>query len=567
MENTLNIHPELPRPRPAVEIAREVTPRPMVEVAAAAGIQPDEIELYGRAKAKVTDGLWERVKDRPDGKLILMTAMTATRFGEGKTLTSIGLAQAFGKLGINHMLALRQPSLGPVFGMKGGAAGGGRSQLIPMEDINLHCTGDFHAITSAHNLLAACTDNAYFQGNKLGIERVTFPRVMDLCDRQLREMEAGLGGKANGWPHKTGFVITAASEVMACLALATDMDDLEQRLGRIIVAYRADGSPVFARETKCIGSMMVLLRDAFRPNLVQTLEGTPAMVHCGPFGNIAHGCNSVVATRLARKLAEYAITEAGFAADLGAEKFFHIKCRQSGIAPAVAVLVVSCRALRAHGVAEGEEWTSCNVPALRVGLANARVHLENLRKFGLPVVLCANRFYDDALEELEEVAAFAEEQKLPFAVSEAASFGGDGAIDLAREVIAVAEQQTADFRLLYEVTQPIKTKIETLAREIYRADGVDYDEAAEQSIAAIEAAGLADKPICMAKTQLSISDNPKLLGAPSGWRLRIRDITVSNGAGFLVALAGKMLLMPGMPEHGAYENIRLNPQGEIEGLF
>lgn len=567
MASALDIHPNLPELPPAVEIARTVEPRPMEDVAAAAGLLPGEIELYGRAKAKVTAAARDRLKGAPDGKLILMTAMTATRFGEGKTLTSIGLAQAFGRLGVKHLLALRQPSLGPTLGMKGGAAGGGYSQLVPMEDINLHCTGDFHAITAAHNLLAACTDNVVHHGNRLEIERIVFPRVMDLCDRQLRQVEAGLGTKADGFPHRTGFVITAASEVMACMALAEDLDDLGERLGRIIVAFRGDGAPVFAREVGCVGSMMALLRDAFRPNLLQTLEGTPAFVHCGPFGNIAHGCNSVAATRLALKLADYVITEAGFAADLGAEKFLHIKCRQTGLKPAVAVLVVSCRALRAHGGEEGHDWAGPNVEALRAGLSNARVHLENLRKFGLPVVLCANRFHHDTPEELGAIASFAGEMDVPFAVSEAAALGGEGALALAEEVLALADAPAQEQRCLYNVDQPIREKIDILAREIYRADGVDYDPAAEESIAAIERNGLADLPLCVAKTQLSISDNAKLPGAPEGWRLRVRDVTVSNGAGFLVVLAGKMLLMPGMPEHGAFENIGLNAEGNIDGLF
>lgn len=544
-----------------------MTPLPMEKVARAANLEPNEFEMYGRSKAKVTHEAWKRVQGGADGKLILVTAMTATRFGEGKTLTSIGLAQAFGKLGINHLLALRQPSLGPTLGMKGGAAGGGYSQLVPMEDINLHFTGDFHAITSAHNLLAACTDNVVHHGNRLGIEKITFPRVMDLCDRQLRVVEAGLGASADGFPHRTGFIITAASEVMACMALASDMVDLEARLGRIIVGWRGDQSPVFAREIGCIGAMMALLRDAFRPNLVQTLEGTPALLHCGPFGNIAHGCNSVVATRLSLKLADYVITEAGFAADLGAEKFLHIKCEQAGIWPTASVLVVSCRALRAHGMPEGQDWQAPNVEALRAGLSNVRVHVENMGKFGIPVVLCVNRFQHDTLEELEAVGDFARAMGIPFAVSEAAAFGGEGATALANEVLAVCGKSPSRKKRLYEVDQPIATKIEILAREIYRADGIDLEPAAIESIRKLEANGLDKLPLCVAKTQLSISDNAKLVGAPTGWRLRVRDVTISNGAGFLVVLAGKMLLMPGMAEHGAFENIGLDVNGNIDGLY
>lgn len=566
--NRLNIRNSLEPLPPAVEIARKVEPRPMEEVAAAAGLLPGEYEPYGRSKAKVTADAWNRVSQNQDGKLILMTAMTATRFGEGKTLTSIGLAQAFGRLGVNHLLALRQPSLGPTLGMKGGAAGGGYSQLVPMEDINLHCTGDFHAITAAHNLLAACTDNVVHHGNHLGIDKIIFPRVMDLCDRQLRSVELGLGSKADGFPHQSGFVITAASEVMACMALASDMEDLERRLGSIIVAWSRDNTPIYARDIGCIGSMMALLRDAFRPNLVQTLEGTPAFIHCGPFGNIAHGCNSVVATRLALKLADFVVTEAGFAADLGAEKFLHIKCRQTGLQPSVAVLVVSCRALRAHGGEEGQDWSRPNVAALQAGLPNARVHIENLRKFGVPVVVCANRFHHDSIEELEAIEEFARGMDAPFTVSEAAALGGEGAVSLANTILELtAGNPNPPVRCLYRNEQPISEKIEILAREIYRADGVDFDPPALESIARLESNDLGGLPLCMAKTQLSISDNAKLAGAPTGWRLRVRDVTISNGAGFLVVLAGKMLLMPGMPEHGAFEQIGLNPSGQIEGLF
>jgi formate--tetrahydrofolate ligase len=546
--------------------AASFAPRHIGEVAEAAGILRDELELHGDMKAKVRAGAWDRVGANPDGKLILVTAMTATRAGEGKTLTSIGLSEAFGRLGVRHILALREPSLGPVFGMKGGGTGGGRAQLVPSDDINLHFNGDFHAITSAHNLLAACVDNSVYFGNPLGIERIVWPRVVDLCDRQLRQIDAGLGGKANGWPHRTGFIITAASEVMACVALARDLGDLQERLERIIVGFRTDGTAVAAREIGCTGAMMALLRDAVRPNLVQTLEGTPALVHCGPFGNIAHGCNSIAATRMALKLADYVITEAGFAADLGAEKFLHIKCRQGGFRPSAAVVVVTCRALRAHGVPDGGDWTKPDKLALQCGLANARVHVHNMQKFGLPVVLAANHFADDDPEELELVREFARSEGVGFAVSEAFARGGEGAVDLAREVLRAADQQS-ELRFLYGEDQPLREKIAAVAHEVYRTDGVDYDKAAEASIAILEANGLAHLPVCMAKTQMSISDNPDLRGAPNGWRMRVRDLYASAGAGFIVVLTGKMLLMPGMPEHAAFERIRLNQDGQIEGLF
>ncbi len=551
---------------PKTSGAAAAAPQPITAVAESAGIPADELELHGTMKAKLRRGIWGRVGGNPDGRLILVTAMTATKAGEGKTLTSIGLGEAFGRLGVSHFLALREPSLGPVFGMKGGGTGGGKAQLVPSDDINLHFNGDFHAITSAHNLLAACVDNSVYFGNPLGIERITWPRVVDLCDRQLRQIDAGLGGRANGWPHRTGFIITAASEVMACVALARDVADLQARLERILVGYRADDTAVTAREIGCTGAMMALLRDALNPNLVQTREGTPALVHCGPFGNIAHGCNSLVATRLALKLADYVITEAGFAADLGAEKFLHIKCRQGNLRPAAAVVVVTCRALRAHGVLDGEDWSKPNRPALSCGLANAQVHVQNMRKFGLPVVLAANRFADDDPGELEMVREFARGEKIGFAISDAYARGGEGAEDLAREVLRAADQPS-QLTFLYREDQPLREKIAALAREVYRADGVDYDEAAEKSIAVLERNGLAHLPVCMAKTQMSISDNPDLRGAPGGWRMRVRDLYASSGAGFIVVLTGKMLLMPGMPEHAAFERIRLNDGVDIEGLF
>jgi formate--tetrahydrofolate ligase len=590
--HVLRTHDRLPPLPSDIEIAHAARLRPIVEVAASIGIAPEELELFGRAKAKVhATSVMERLADQPDAPLVLVTAMTATKFGEGKTVTAIGLAQSMWRLGRKAVVALRQPSLGPVFGIKGGAAGGGRAQVVPMEDINLHFTGDFHAVTSAHNLLAACVDNTVHFDNPLGIERITWRRVIDLCDRQLREIEAGRGGKGNGWPHETGFDITASSEVMACLALAESLEDLEERLGRMVVGWRADDTPVRATEIGCVGAMMALLRDAFHPNIVQTLEGTPALIHAGPFANIAHGCNSVVATRLAMKLGDIAITEAGFAADLGAEKFLHIKCRQTGMRPAAAVVVVSCRALRAHGVEEGGDWAKPDLTALRVGLENVRVHHDNLRVFGLPVIIAANRFADDPLEELDAVRAFADELGAGFAVSEVAALGGEGGDELAAEVLRMIgeREEAADHgtnghgqaasgngarkgasppepRWRYALDAPIREKIEAIARSIYRADGVDLSAEAESAISRLELAGFGELPICVAKTQLSLSDDAKLRGAPTGWRLRVRDVKVSAGAGFLVVLAGKVLLMPGMPAHGVVERIHLDEHGEIEGI-
>ncbi len=563
---------ELPTLPPDIEIARQARLRPIVEVGRDAGLAEDELELYGSSKAKVSDAAWERLKDRPDGKLILITAITATPAGEGKTVTSIGLAQAFGKRGLNHMLVLREPSLGPTFGVKGGAAGGGHAQVLPMDDINMHFTGDMHAVTTAHNLLAAIVDNHIFQGNELNIdpEKVVWRRVMDLCDRQLRQCEIGLGGKASGYPHRSGFDITAASEVMAVLALARDIDDLRARLDRIVVGYTTDDQPVLAGQLGVVGAMMVLLKDAIKPNLVQTAENTPALIHCGPFANIAHGCNSVRATRLGLKMADYVITEAGFAADLGAEKFLNIKCRMAGLTPCAAVLVVTCRALKMHGGVPKDQINDENVNALREGLANAKIHIENLGKFGLPVVVAVNRFPMDTPAELDAVFEFCRSMDTPAALSEVAARGGEGGLELADAVLKTIEGQNGGsgdgYHTLYGETLPIKEKIETIGREIYRADGVDYLEAAEASIARLEKLGLDKVPVCMAKTQLSISDDPKKLGAPSGWRLTVRDVKVSNGAGFLVAVTGKMLLMPGMPKRPATERIGIDEDGNIFGL-
>jgi formate--tetrahydrofolate ligase len=559
---------ELPRIPSDIEISQNAVMRPIVEISQQLGIKDDELEQYGKYKAKIENDVWESVKDRPDGKLILVTAVTPTPAGEGKTCTSIGLAQAFGQLGVKHALALREPSMGPTFGIKGGAAGGGFSQVLPMEDINMHFTGDLHAIAAAHNLLSAVLDNSMHFDNSLEIdpEKVTWRRTIDLCDRQLRNGEIGLGSKFDGFPHKTGFDIVAASEVMTIMALAADIEDLRERLGRIVVAYNTSGKPVFARELNCIGSLCVILKDALKPNLVQTCEHTPVFVHCGPFGNIAHGSNSVSATRLALKLAPYVVTEAGFAADLGAEKFVNIKCRQAGLKPNGAVLVATVRALKFHGGVEKEDLGTENLVALKTGCENLRTHAENVQKYGLPVVVAINRFPTDTPAELDIVRKFCEEMGVQSSLSEVVAKGGEGGLDLANKIKKIVDETPGTPNFYYKTSDPIKSKIETVAREIYRADGVDYTEEAEKSIQVLEENGLADWPICMAKTQASLSDDPKKRNAPRGWRLQVRDVKVSNGAGFIVALTGKMMLMPGMPRESAVQKIDIDSNGRITGL-
>ncbi len=559
---------ELPRIPSDIEISQNAVMRPIVEISQQLGIKEDELEQYGKYKAKIENDVWESVKDRPDGKLILVTAVTPTPAGEGKTCTSIGLAQAFGQLGVKHALALREPSMGPTFGIKGGAAGGGFSQVLPMEDINMHFTGDLHAIAAAHNLLSAVLDNSMHFDNSLEIdpEKVTWRRTIDLCDRQLRNGEIGLGSKFDGFPHKTGFDIVAASEVMTIMALAADIEDLRERLGRIVVAYNTSGKPVFARELNCIGSLCVILKDALKPNLVQTCEHTPVFVHCGPFGNIAHGSNSVSATRLALKLAPYVVTEAGFAADLGAEKFVNIKCRQAGLKPNGAVLVATVRALKFHGGVEKEDLGTENLVALKTGCENLRTHAENVQKYGLPVVVAINRFPTDTPAELDIVRKFCEEMGVQSSLSEVVAKGGEGGLDLANKIKKIVDETPGTPNFYYKTSDPIKSKIETVAREIYRADGVDYTDEAEKSIQVLEENGLADWPICMAKTQASLSDDPKKRNAPRGWRLQVRDVKVSNGAGFIVALTGKMMLMPGMPRESAVQKIDIDSNGRITGL-
>jgi len=562
------LYPEMPSIPSDIEISQIAKMKHIPEIASMLEIGNNNLEQYGKYKAKIEDKLWDSIKDKPDGKLILVTAITPTPAGEGKTCTSIGLAQAFGQLGVKHALALREPSMGPTFGIKGGAAGGGYSQVLPMEDINMHFTGDLHAIAAAHNLLSAVLDNSMHFENPLGIdpEKVTWRRTIDLCDRQLRNCEVGLGSKFDGFAHDSGFDIVAASEIMTIMALAKDMEDLRERLGRIVVAYNTSGEPVFARKLDCIGSMCVMLKDALKPNIVQTYEHTPVFVHCGPFGNIAHGSNSVRATRLALKLAPYVVTEAGFAADLGAEKFVNIKCRQAGLKPNAAILVATIRALKYHGGVEKENLKVENLEALRKGCENLKIHAENVRKYGLPVVVAINRFPTDTPEELEIVSKFCEYIGVESSLSEVVSRGGKGGLDLAKKIKNIVDKTPGKPNFYYKDTDPIKSKIETVAREIYRADGVDFSEEAEASILRLEKNSLSDWPICMAKTQASLSDDPKKRNAPRGWRLQVREVKVSNGAGFIVALTGKMMLMPGMPRESAVQRIDIDSDGRITGL-
>ena len=542
--------------------------RPIGEIAAKLGITDDELELYGKYKAKVTPETWQRVKDRPNGKLILVTAINPTPAGEGKTTTSVGLADAFARQGKKTAVALREPSLGPCFGLKGGAAGGGYAQVVPMEDINLHFTGDFHAITTAHNLLAAVIDNHIQQGNTLDIDvrRIVWKRVLDLNDRALRHIVIGLGGKAHGTPRETGFDITVASEMMAILCLATSLEDMKKRLGEIIVAYSRDGRAIRAKELGVTGALTLLFKDAIKPNLVQTLEGTPAFIHGGPFANIAHGCNSVMATKYALKLADYVVTEAGFGADLGAEKFLDIKCRFAGLAPDAVVIVATVRALKMHGGLPKAELEKVDMAALEKGLANLTKHIESIHAFGLPVVVAVNAFPTDTPEEL----AFVEEKCTALgaevALSEVWAKGGEGGLALAEKVAAAAEKPS-DFHFIYDTAQSIPEKITAITRTIYGGEGVDFTPAAQKQLAEIEALGLDKMPVCMAKTQYSLSDDAAKLGRPEGFRITVRELRVSAGAGFIVALTGNILTMPGLPKHPAAENMDIDESGKITGLF
>ena len=536
-----------------IQIAQEATMQPIKEVAASIGITEDDIELYGKYKAKISDELIEQSKNNPDGKLILVTAINPTPAGEGKTTITVGLGQAFGKLGKKAIIALREPSLGPCFGIKGGAAGGGYSQVVPMEDLNLHFTGDFHAITSANNLLAALLDNHIQQGNELGIDprQIVWKRCLDMNDRVLRNVVVGLGSKMDGMVREDHFVITVASEIMAILCLAVDMNDLKRRLGRIIVAYTFDGKPVTADDLQATGSMAALLKDALKPNLIQTLEHTPAFVHGGPFANIAHGCNSVRATCTALKLADYVITEAGFGADLGAEKFFDIKCRKAGLKPDAVVLVATIRALKYNGGVPKDELSAPNLEALKKGIVNLEKHIENLQKFGVPVVVTLNSFITDTEEETAFIEKFCKDRDCEFALAEVWEKGGEGGVALANKVLETLETKKSSFKPLYEDDLSLKEKIEKVAKEIYGADGVTYAPAAERELKRITDLGMDKFPVCMAKTQYSLSDDAKKLGRPTGFKINVREVYVSAGAGFVVAINGAIMTMPGLPKKPA----------------
>ncbi len=551
-----------------VEIAQEAVMQPITEIAKHLEIPEDDLELYGKYKAKISLDYWNTLKNRQNGKLILVTAINPTPAGEGKTTTSIGLGDALHRLGKKTTIALREPSLGPCFGLKGGAAGGGYAQVVPMEDINLHFTGDFHAITTAHNLLAAVIDNHIQQGNALDLDvrRITWKRVLDLNDRALRNIICGLGGKAHGVPRETGFDITVASEMMAILCLTSDLEDMKKRLGNIIIGYTRSGRPVRAEELNVTGALTLLFKDAIKPNLVQTLEGTPALIHGGPFANIAHGCNSVMATKYALKMADYTVTEAGFGADLGAEKFLDIKCRFTGFRPNAVVIVATIRALKMHGGLAKTQLATENIEALKKGMTNLAKHIENIHKFGLPIVVAINAFPTDTENELKELKTLCESMGASVSISEAWAKGGEGAIDLAQKVIEAAEKPS-DFHYMYDENDTIKNKINAIATKIYSADGVNYTPAVEKTIAELEAAGLDKMPICMAKTQYSLSDDQTKLGAPSGFKITVRELRISAGAGFIVALTGNVLTMPGLPKKPAAENMDIDINGKITGLF
>ena len=554
-----------------IEIAQGAKMLPISQIADELGIREEELEPYGRYKAKVNESLFKRLENQPDGKLILVTAINPTPAGEGKTTTSVGLGQAMKKIGKKAVIALREPSLGPVFGIKGGAAGGGYAQVVPMEDINLHFTGDMHAITSANNLLCAMLDNHMQQGNALGIDqrRIVIKRCMDMNDRALRNIVVGLGGKINGIPREDGFIITVASEVMAILCLATDRNDLKKRLGNILVAFTYDGKPVYARDLQADGAMAALLKDAINPNLVQTLEGTPAIMHGGPFANIAHGCNSVRATRLALKLADYCITEAGFGSDLGAEKFMDIKCRMAGLAPSCVVVVATVRALKYNGGVAKTELSAENIEALEKGIVNLKAHGENMNKYGVPVVVAINRFPSDTEAELAVVDRCCREMGVPYALSEVFSKGGEGGIELAKVVTGIIDEKdtSTGFAPIYENSLTVEEKIEAIARKIYGADGVVYTNPAKKALKEIHELGGDAMPVCIAKTQYSLSDNAALLGRPTGFTITIRDLRLSSGAGFVVAYAGDIMTMPGLPKAPAAQKIDVDGDGVISGLF
>ena len=551
-----------------VEIAQAAKMKPIEEIASKIGLAPDDLELYGKYKAKVTLDAWQRVKDRPNGKLILCTAINPTPAGEGKTTTSVGLADALSRRGRKAAAALREPSMGPCFGMKGGAAGGGYAQVVPMEDINLHFTGDFHAITTAHNLLAAIIDNHIQQGNALDLDvrRITWKRVLDLNDRALRHVIIGMGGKAHGVPRETGFDITVASEMMAILCLSRDLMDMKERLGRIVIGYTRSGRAVRADELGATGALTLLFKDAIKPNLVQTLEGTPVFIHGGPFANIAHGCNSIMATKFALKFADVVVTEAGFGADLGAEKFLDIKCRFAGISPDAVVIVATVRALKMHGGLSKKELEKVDMTALKKGMANLAKHIENVQKFGLPAVVAVNAFPTDTAEELDFVRRECEAFGAEVALSEVWAKGGEGGEELAEKVEA-ALQKKADFRYIYDEKETIPEKIGKIAREIYGAAGVDFTKEAQRELEELEALGFDKMPVCMAKTQYSLSDDAALLGRPEGFRITVRELRLAAGAGFVVALTGSILTMPGLPKHPAAMDMDITEDGRITGLF
>ena len=551
-----------------IQIAQEAVMQPIGKVAAKLSISEDELEFYGKYKAKFSDELLERIDGNPNGKLVLVTAINPTPAGEGKTTTTVGLGEAMGILGKKAVIALREPSLGPCFGVKGGAAGGGYAQVVPMEDLNLHFTGDFHAITSANNLLAAMLDNHIMQGNQLGIDpnQVVWKRCLDMNDRALRNIVIGLGKKTDGVVREDHFIITVASEIMAILCLAKDMKDLKERLGKIIVAYNYDGAPVTAKDLQAVGSMAALLKDALRPNLIQTIENTPAIVHGGPFANIAHGCNSVRATKAALKLSDLVITEAGFGADLGAEKFFDIKCRMAGLKPDAVVLVATVRALKYNGGVPKTELAKENLEALKKGIVNLEKHIENLQSYNVPVVVTLNRFTEDTDAELDFVRSFCEERGADFALSEVWAKGGEGGIELAKRVLATLEEKS-EFTPIYPDEMPLKEKIETVCKKIYGADGVIFDPAALKMLDKLTELGFGSFPVCMAKTQYSLSDDPTKLGRPTGYQVTVREVYVSAGAGFVVALTGAIMTMPGLPKRPAAERIDVNDEGVIDGLF
>ncbi|MDO6355136.1 formate--tetrahydrofolate ligase [Caloramator sp. CAR-1] len=552
-----------------IEIAQSAKLKPIMDIAKEWGIEEDEVELYGKYKAKISLDIFKRLKDKPNGKLILVTAINPTPAGEGKSTTTVGLGQALNKIGKKAIIALREPSLGPVFGVKGGAAGGGYAQVVPMEDINLHFTGDMHAITAAHNLVSAAIDNHIHQGNALGIDprQIVWKRVLDMNDRALRQIVVGLGGKANGFPREDGFMITVASEVMAALCLASDLMDLKERFARMVVAYTYDGKPVTIRDLNVQGAMAVLMKDAIKPNLVQTLENTPALIHGGPFANIAHGTNSIIATKLGLKLADYLVTEAGFGADLGAEKFFDIVCRYAGFRPDAVVIVATIRALKMHGGVAKQDLSKENLEALEKGFENLERHVENVRKFGLPVLVAINRFVSDTEAEIELLHKLCQKINVEVSLNEVWAKGGEGGIDMANKLVNLVENNKPNFNYLYDINLSIVEKVNKIAKEIYRANGATFTSQAMKQVQKIEELGLDKLPICMAKTQYSFSDNPSLLGAPKDFDITVKEVRLSAGAGFIVVLTGDIMTMPGLPKVPAAEKIDIDENGNIVGLF